>query len=342
VTVSVIVCTYNRAEMMREAVLSLADLHTDGALSFEILIVNNASTDDTEAVAREICEACQSVPVGYVFAAKPGVSAARNAGIAAARGEWIAFMDDDQIAHPQWLTELLAAAKRRDVRCIGGVNRLRLSEGHAARQLASSVQSLMGATPRLNNEVPYTRRDAPGAGNLLVHRSVFEEIGTFDETLAAAGEDLDLYRRMWSRGIRAWCTPKAVTYHVVPAYRLESAYLRWKCHRNGGHLARRDLCDRGLLRMAINAALRMCQAAIVHLPTATWAGLTNNAEQLLGAKCLLWKAWGYVRYAAHYAVPRVFPQRRFLDWMDFRSERTAVAGTGPVTSSKGASTCRSM
>jgi glycosyltransferase involved in cell wall biosynthesis len=336
VKVSIIVCTYNRAELLRDSVESLTHLHRNADLTFEILIVNNASSDNTEAVARELCERFATIPVRYVFAAKPGVSAARNHGIAAARGEWIAFMDDDQVADPGWLSELLQVATRRDVRCVGGANKLHLPSGQEGRQLAASVQTLLGAAPSLTVEAPYSRKIAPGAGNLLVHHTVFAEIGTFDESLTTAGEDLDLYRRMWSRGIRAWCAPNALTFHVIPAYRLEANYLRWKCYRNGGHLARRDFCDKGRLRLILNALLRTGQAIWVHLPRALGARITQDAEQLLGAQCLRWKAFGYVRHAAHYAAPRMFAQQRFLNWMDFRSDGNAGTSVTALVAAKGA------
>jgi glycosyltransferase involved in cell wall biosynthesis len=324
VDVSVIVCTYNRAELLGDAVRSLDSLQTHDELRFEIVIVDNASADETASVARELQATC-SAPVRYVYEPKPGVSAARNRGIAEAQGEWIAFMDDDQIADEHWLWGLLSAARRRAVRCVGGVNRLRLPAGQQTRRLAPSLESLLGATQSSAGERPYTDHHAPGAGNLLVHRSVFEEIGTFDESLAAAGEDLDLYRRMRSHGIRAWCTSHAVTLHVVPASRLEPRYLRWKCYRNGGHLAHRDWCEKGVLRMGVNAALRLIQSAAVHGPRAGWGFVRGDAEAVLGAQCLLWRAGGYLRFALHYAAPSIFPQRRFLEWMDFRAERTMLA-----------------
>ncbi len=213
---------------------------------------------------------------------------------------------------------------------------MHLPQGQERRQLAAEVQTLLGAAPSLTVEAPYTRKIAPGAGNLLVHHTVFDEIGMFDESLAAAGEDLDLYRRMWSSGIRAWCAPKALTFHVIPAHRLEANYLRWKCYRNGGHLARRDFCDRGRLQLTINAVLRLGQAILVHAPRMSNARMTRNAEQLLGTQCLLWKAFGYVRHAVHYAAPRMFPQQRFLSWMDFRSEGNMIASATALVTLKGA------
>ena len=323
VDVSVIVCTYNRAEMLADAVRSLARQRA-ASLSFEIIIVDNASTDDTRTVAEALIDTL-TVPVRYVYAATPGVSAARNEGIAAARGEWIAFMDDDQMADAAWLEALWDTAHRRKVRCVGGVNRLRLPAGQEERALSKPLQSLLGCTVGIDAEGPYPPKHSPGAGNLLVHRGIFDEVGTFDESLSAGGEDVDLYRRILARGDCAWCTPQAITFHVVPGYRLDRDYLRWKCQRNGSHLARRDYCEKGRARMAVLALLRLAAAAGVHSPRLIAAHLAHRPEDALGRQCLLWKTAGYIRLALHLAAPRVFPQRQFVNWLDLRSEQASFA-----------------
>jgi glycosyltransferase involved in cell wall biosynthesis len=323
VDVSVIVCTYNRADMLPDAIRSLTR-QSAAAISFEIIIVDNASSDDTRAVAEALIETA-AVPVRYVYAATPGVSAARNRGVAEARGEWIAFMDDDQVADAKWLAGLWETAQRRKVRCVGGVNRLKLPAGQERRTLSKPLQSLLGCTLGIDAEGQYPPKHAPGAGNLLVHRGVFDEVGTFDESLSAGGEDVDLYRRIFARGERAWCTPLAITFHVVPAYRLDPAYLRWKCQRNGSHLARRDFCEKGRLRMVVLALLRMAASVGVYLPRLLAARLARRPEEVLGKQCLLWKATGYVRIALHLAAHQMFPQQRFVEWLDLRSEQTSFA-----------------
>src|SRR4029077_11473095 len=98
-----------------------------------------------------------------------------------------------------------------------------------------ACRELMGGSANRNTACRYNRKRAPGCGNLLIQKSVFDEVGGFDESLVEAGEDADLYRRMFSAGIEAWYTPKAISYHVIPAYRLKDNYLRWKSLRNGGH-----------------------------------------------------------------------------------------------------------
>src|SRR5262249_26293497 len=158
----------------------------------------------------------------------------------------------------------------------------------------------------------YRGKQSPGAGNLLLHRSVFDEVGVFNEALREAGEDTDLFRRISAAGIEGWFTPGAVSYHVVPGYRLSQEYLRWKSLRNGGRLARRNLEKWGGGWFVLEWAARLGQAVGLHLPRLLWALLRGDAGGNLGTRCLLWRTEGYTRFALHLLAPGLFPQRRFF------------------------------
>ena len=92
--ITIVICTYNRSALLRDAVRSFQRLRTDDRFSYDVLIVDNASNDDTPDVIQQLL-AESEIPVHGVREAKPGVAAARNRGIAEAQGEWIAFCDDD-------------------------------------------------------------------------------------------------------------------------------------------------------------------------------------------------------------------------------------------------------
>jgi glycosyltransferase involved in cell wall biosynthesis len=318
IDVSVVVCTYNRAAFLRDTLASLRKLETAG-IRHELLVVDNASTDETPAV---IAEAMRQTPqlVRGVHEPQPGVASARNRGICEARGKWIAFFDDDQVADPQWLAELLAMAQQKSCRCVGGANRLRIVGGQEVN-LPAPCMALLSCTIDPSQPRLYHRRFAPGAGNLLVQRSVFDEVGLFHEGLREAGEDADLFRRMSAAGVVGWFTPRAISYHVVPAYRLEEPYLRWKAVRNGGHVARRNWQEWGRLMYLAVLAARVGQTAVWHLPLLAWARLGGGPSRVLGARCRLWRTAGYVRFALHFLAPRLFAQPAFFRWVEFRSER---------------------
>ena len=110
--ISVIVPTYNRCEMLADALASLFRQETNGEFSYEIVVVDNASTDATKAVVQQAAAEAPA-PVRYVHHDVPGDAPPRNRGIAEARGTWIAFFDDDQLAAPDWLLQLLRRRGRR-------------------------------------------------------------------------------------------------------------------------------------------------------------------------------------------------------------------------------------
>lgn len=316
--VTVVVCTYNRAAMLREALASLVALSTDDQFAYEVLVVNNASSDDTPSVIEQFASD-SPVPLRGVFESRPGVSSARNRGIAEARSPWIAFFDDDQIADPRWLKELLAMADAKQVRCVGGTNRLRLPPG--AGPLSRACRTLLSENVNRDLPCPFTETWAPGTGNMLIRRDVFDEIGNFDESLREAGEDADIYRRMLNARIAAWYTPRAISYHVVPAYRLKNDYLRWKAFRNGGHVARRNLLEQGRFLFCVQLVARMGQALLVLGPRLVWARLRQAEEPAQHARCLLWRFEGYLRFALHFLAPKLFVQKNFFTWLEFRSEQ---------------------
>src|SRR4051812_39955213 len=116
--ISIVVCTQNRAEMLRGALASLYDLATSG-FTYEIVVIDNGSRDHTPEVIAA-CAAESKNPLRGVHEPEKGIVPARNRGIRESRGRWIAFFDDDQLADRGWLTELYRGANERRCRVVGG------------------------------------------------------------------------------------------------------------------------------------------------------------------------------------------------------------------------------
>ena len=112
--ISVIICTYNRAVLLDRALMAFRDQKNPP--STEIIVVDNNSNDDTAERVRRCTEVLRPVvPVIYVFEPKQGLSRARNAGIAAARGDILAFLDDDAIPSPNWLAAIASSSYVRTI-----------------------------------------------------------------------------------------------------------------------------------------------------------------------------------------------------------------------------------
>jgi glycosyltransferase involved in cell wall biosynthesis len=322
--VSVVVCTFNRAHFLHGAIDSLLALETGGRLRYEILVVDNASTDDTSQVVAEVARRA-AVPVRYAYEERPGIACARNRGVKEALGEWIAFFDDDEIADRRWLEELRATAIAKNARCVGGAVRL-LFPDTLPRHLWPVYQRLLGQFGRPDVSCRYGRTMVPGTGNLLVHRSIFDQVGGFDESLQRGGEDTELFSRLMAANIDAWYAPRAIVHHLVPPYRLTPEYLRWNYLCDGNQAAEVDRATRGASARTFRCCARLGQALAMGLLRRLRARLGSNEVELLPMRCRLWRAEGYIRSALHSMAPRLFAQRAFLARLEFRGERAIFSG----------------
>ncbi len=281
--ISIVVCTQNRAAMLRGALASLYDLATDG-FSYEVVVIDNGSTDATPAsIAAAAAESKNSLR--GVFEGEKGIVPARNRGIREARGRWIAFFDDDQLADRQWLVELYRGAVAKGSRVVGGAVHL-VFPGGCNRELDPTVRMLLGEARLPGQPRRYGRRLTPGCGNLMVKRSVFEEVGVFQRTVNGRGEDTDLFSRIECAGIEAWYFPTAIVQHLTPPERLEEAYLLSLARRMGAGIAQRQAAW-GRARFVALWLAKAARAAVVQWPLAAVARLRGDYETWLGRRCLL-------------------------------------------------------
>ena len=223
--VSVVVCTRDRTE---GALVTLRGLAAVQYEPFEVVLVDNApSSDLTEKSVR--AEFGDDLRVRYVREPRPGLSCARNRGVAEAAGEIIAFTDDDVRIDPWWLDGIVRGFQQADdVACVTGL--IPSAEIDNSVQLYFDSRESWGTfCERRIFDLVHNRDSSPlypysagifGAGaNFAITRSAFKEIGLFDEALGAGspcggGEDLDMFMRVILAGHRIVYEPSAIVSHV--------------------------------------------------------------------------------------------------------------------------------
>ncbi len=304
--------------MLREAIGSLVRQETDGKFKYEVLIVHSGSAESVNVIEEERKRA--DVPVRAAYQPHRGISVARNRALEEASGDWFAWFDDDQLADPAWLKELLAIAVEKNSPSTGGVRLLRLPEG-CDRALTRTCRRALGESMLWEAPRPYSRKEGPPGGSHLLHRSVFEKVGNYDEAFGLRGEDTDLYRRIWNAGIESWYTPRSICHHVIPADRLTREYFHTTALHDGWAFAQRDRRKHGTNLMLGSAVARVGQAACINLPRLLKARLQGNPESILDAEIRLWIAEGFTRSALYGLAPRFFRQTRFFSRFEFRPER---------------------
>ncbi len=289
--ITIVLCTFQRAEMLRTAIASLFDLNRAGLFSYEVLVVNNASTDHTDQVIEEV-QAISEAPIRGVYEPRKGIVPARNRGVAEARGEWIAFFDDDQLADENWLLELYLFATMHNVKAVGGDVHLLFTSG-VERDLAPTVRMLLGESRWSQSPRLYAGKVNPGCGNMMVHRSLFQEVGVFETSVHGRGEDTDLYRRIVARGHQFWYVPSAIVHHLTPPERLDPAYLGKLSYRMGEGVAWNEFRDRSRWMFVLRWLAKRARRELVHRPAQWLAMLTGNREMALERECQMQMGAGH-------------------------------------------------
>jgi len=234
---TIVVATYNRAGMLDECLGSLVRQEVPAPVAWEILVVDNNSTDGTRDVVAGWTGRAP-IPVRYAFEPRQGKSHALNAGIAQARGAMLAFTDDDVVVPTEWVSTTIATLDRWKADVVGG--RILPRWEHAPPSWLAANRELWGALA-LNDfagvhvhAVPYMGPGHVWGANMACRRSVFDRIGGFDTALGPIGalaykhEDVDLVRRAVSAGLRVVYDPAIRVFHRVPRARMTWRYMcRW-------------------------------------------------------------------------------------------------------------------
>jgi len=320
--ISIIIPTYNRSEMLRGAIGSLLRQETDGKFSYEIVIIDDASTDETREVVGEIIK-CSPGLVRYVMGEGKGYTCALNRGLAESHGDWVALFDDDELADPDWLKELYAFAVHIGAQCVGGNRKLAIPEDIRSK-LGPVCRGLIGEDLVEDIVKKCNGRLLPIGGHMLIKRAVFDAVGVFDETFLTGGCDRDLVLRAMASGFKMGLTPRAVVRHMISPHRITPEHMKWYSLQFGSSFAQIDWKRWGRLKTVLACLARIGQALLVNLPLLFIAFLTGNQPEILDRKALLWRAVGYIRRTLFLLAPRVFSQERFLSRLEFRKEREMV------------------
>ena len=245
--VSVVVATYNRFEILPGTLESL--INQEGETAYEVIVVDNNSTDDTRNVFDKLRAKPGYDKLTYYFEEKQGVSHARNKGIAAARASLIAFTDDDIRPAPDWVSSITAAFKRfPEADCIGG----KVLPEPATEFPAWLTDKYWTPLALLDmGDEPMKLNVHKGAGlvaaNLAVRASVFRDVGLFHPQLqrvknsVGSMEDHEYQLRLSAAKKRLMYVPELVVYAHVLEERLSKDYhRRWYCGHGHFYAVMRD------------------------------------------------------------------------------------------------------
>jgi GT2 family glycosyltransferase len=233
---AVVVCTRNRSVALARACEAVLEVDFDPR-RWEMLIVDNSSTDDTADVARSVAEA-HPTQVRVVVEEEIGLSAARNTGIAATDAEIVAFIDDDAFPEQGWLTAIVKGFRRPEVMCVGGPV-APLLEGELPPWFRGRFLPYLTVWDLGDEEADLRYNEYPRGANMAFRRSGLEAVGGFSTHLGRKGasllscEEIELCLRLERAGWGILYRPDARVRHLTPAERITPDWMRARFSAQG-------------------------------------------------------------------------------------------------------------
>jgi glycosyltransferase involved in cell wall biosynthesis len=298
-SVTVILCTYNRCEDLKRTLQSIAATRMPSSATWDVLVVDNNSTDATRDVVEDFC-GCYPGRFRYLFEPKPGKSYAMNSGVANASGEILAFVDDDVTVEPRWLRNLVGGLGSGE--WAGAAGRILPAESFTPPRWLSwqHCGGFLCANFDLGNQpVELDIGHPPYGANMAFRKSVVEKYGGFrvdlgpstDPNVPRANEDTEFACRLMKAAERLRYEPLAVVYHVVPLARINKQFFLWRWFEFGraSVVAREDHPD--VFGIPWDYLSLMVRCVQISQMAVRWI-FARQAGMRFFWRCMIWKQAG--------------------------------------------------
>lgn len=230
--ISVIFCTYNREKYIYNAMKSIADQNLPKEM-YEIVLVNNNSTDRTETLCKSFEADNPEICFRYFIETNQGLSYARNRGVKESEGEILVFVDDDATVFDDYLSSILHFFDTHpEVSACGGPI-VPVYEIEKPKWLSHYTEQLIGGALYEGDKTkPFRNGKYPGGGNSAFRKEVFEKYGLFNVELGRKGtgligaEEKDLYDRLTKGEETFYYLPQMGIYHYIPEKKLTKSHFK--------------------------------------------------------------------------------------------------------------------
>lgn len=290
--ISVIIPTLDEEAVIARCLQALAE-QTVSREELEVIVVDNGSLDGTAGAALRFADA---LPLRLLERRGVSISALRNAGAAAAQGRWLAFLDADCIAPPDWLKRGLELLRAPGAGVVGAHYSIPQASSWVARAWYGDMST------RKTGPVAYVP-----AGTLFIGRDQFLAVGGFDETMTTS-EDCEFCRRASAAGLPVEASPELSVVHLGTPQTVGAFYRKQRWHGTNVHtLFLRNVLDPGGAKSTLFALYTLgCSVALaagapVALLSGDVAPVAAPAGLLLGAPALMalraaagrrkWRLW---------------------------------------------------
>jgi glucosyl-dolichyl phosphate glucuronosyltransferase len=258
--ISICIPSYNRSHILQYCLTSLTRLQLSNEFQAEIVVIDNNSSDNTRAVVETLAKS-SPIPVTYAFEGVQGASAARNRAIAIARGEYIAFLDDECVVPSDWLMIAYRVIKAESPAVIGGPYMGAFLPGLEVPRWFKQSYGDAYFVP-MSFERGFQPRFKASSGNMFVRRDVFQQV-QFNNNLGVKGGELKLgeeielqeqYFRL-TLGASAYYEPDLVVSHFVMPWKLSLRYRAKRLMEAGAQTKKQGMQPKAMVKGTIITAL---------------------------------------------------------------------------------------
>lgn len=292
-------CTYNRADRLERLVAAMRAQSCP--VPFEIVAVNNNSSDDTAAVLTELARE-PGTPLRWVTEPVQGIVAARNRALQEAMGsDILVFIDDDELPRPGLLKAAVHAIRTEGAQCVGGSVVVDFADLVRPRWLEDDVLGFLAAVDYGSDPFWITSEETPvWTANIAFDMALFRSRPDlrFDKRYdrvgkgAGGGEDLMMFRALLEAGARIRYRPDMTVLHSVEPWRLHRRYFLEAHYRSGFRRAQHELPDYGSLVLGVPPF--MVTQLLRHLGRAAYMFAMHRPGRLRQAMNAAF-AWGMLR-----------------------------------------------
>ena len=253
--ITIAICTYNNAECLGKVLESITKIRSED-ISYEILIVDNNSTDRTKDVY-EYYRDKYGDKLRYVFEEKQGLSFARNRALDEAKGEIVSYLDDDVIVDPGWLAAVNSAFINYNASLVGGKSYL-IFPNDPPEWLAPKWESCLSKLDYGEEVLIGTDKDIYGLNYSLLRKAALDaggfntEIGRIGKKLFSY-EEVDMQNKITANGGIVVYEPKAIVGHIVHPERLTKEWFRKRVYYDARSAKRLALMNGGNNKIVITA-----------------------------------------------------------------------------------------
>jgi glycosyltransferase involved in cell wall biosynthesis len=228
---SIVICSYNRAQYIGDALDSLYN-QISSLSEFEVLLVDNNSTDGTPDIYKTWREQHPDGNFQYLSEHRQGASFARNTGAVHAKTDWLCFMDDDAVAFPDFVANIIKHTQEKPTIVGFGGKIIPKYIPEKPVWMSYYVSSLVGNFDYSPVPCAFKKGKYPLESNMIIKKSVFDQIGGFNTTLPGVvgtlrigGEGKELFYKVIGLGEEIYYDPNIIVYHVVETSKLTKEYL---------------------------------------------------------------------------------------------------------------------